>query len=264
MPGPLKTSEKKAETHRPVKRRKDRWREPRILFDAGIEVTGIDVRGHPFRERSKTRDVSEWGCGFYSSARLERHALVAIRVLGNPAHCFPEVQPVMFMVSHTRQEGDVWVTGASKIQPERLWNVESLLAGMPHQVSPPVQTSKQHKQNRSAGASQEKTLDSLPFGAIQLDTTGKILQHNRYGSSSARDTEDKVTGLNFFTDVVPRGAVKEFYQRFENAIRARKTCETFELPYRTGERLHHLLITMFYSAGTHTVWVLVHPVPMEK
>lgn len=57
-------------------------------------------------------------------------------------------------------------------------------------------------------------LDSLPFGAIQLDHTGTILQYNDYESRLAGIDKAKAIGKNFFTEVAPCTDVKEFRGRF--------------------------------------------------
>ena len=42
-------------------------------------------------------------------------------------------------------------------------------------------------------------LDSLPFGAIQLDQSGLILQYNAYESELAGIDKSKAIGKNFFS-----------------------------------------------------------------
>jgi photoactive yellow protein len=64
-------------------------------------------------------------------------------------------------------------------------------------------------------------LDSLPFGAIQLDREGKILQYNDYESRLAGIDESKAIGKNFFIEIALCTDVKEFRGRFTEGV-ARK------------------------------------------
>ena len=49
----------------------------------------------------------------------------------------------------------------------------------------------------------EEQLDALPFGAIRLDMTGKILTYNMTESKLTGRDPKRVIGRNFFTDVAP-------------------------------------------------------------
>ncbi|MDP2877664.1 MAG: EAL domain-containing protein, partial [Holophaga sp.] len=61
---------------------------------------------------------------------------------------------------------------------------------------------------------EERSLDALPFGAIQLASDGTILQYNRYEEDLARRKASDVIGKNFFTQVAPCTDVREFAGRF--------------------------------------------------
>jgi len=49
----------------------------------------------------------------------------------------------------------------------------------------------------------EEDFDALPFGAIKLDTVGRILKYNLYESRLAERDAREAIGQNFFTDVAP-------------------------------------------------------------
>ena len=59
-----------------------------------------------------------------------------------------------------------------------------------------------------------RDLDSLPYGAILLDESGRILSYNDTESRMARLPIEAVLGRNFFTEVAPCTRVKEFEGRF--------------------------------------------------
>lgn len=104
-------------------------------------------------------------------------------------------------------------------------------------------------------------VDSLNLGAIQLDTSGKILTYNRFESEFARLKPSEVLGRNFFRDIAPCTDVKEFAGRF------REGCAKKELTARFAYRFvfrnqppRNVVIVMHYSRVSNTVWVFVQPV----
>jgi len=62
------------------------------------------------------------------------------------------------------------------------------------------------------------TLDLLPYGIIVVDIEGKILFYNAREEQIACRKREDVIGKNFFRDVAPCTAVKEFYGRFREAM----------------------------------------------
>lgn len=99
-------------------------RELRITLPIDIEVSGIDRAGHPFRASTKTHEVSEWGCSFYLPFELDKDAIVSVSVIGKQPYCLSETEFVIFQIMNSQRNGDGWLLGASKAQPERLWNLD--------------------------------------------------------------------------------------------------------------------------------------------
>jgi hypothetical protein len=95
-------------------------RESRYEVAFPIEVSGIRD-GEPFRERTFTRNVSEWGIGFRLSFELKREDLVSIKVLdgrsGEPRHSLYQVTRASEQLGH-------WVMGAWKLGAEDMWGAE--------------------------------------------------------------------------------------------------------------------------------------------
>jgi hypothetical protein len=71
-----KTVEKPTEQSMATAHLKER-REVRYDVALEIEVSGIDQDGQAFHERTVTRDVSEWGCGFLvnTERKVDHYAL---------------------------------------------------------------------------------------------------------------------------------------------------------------------------------------------
>ncbi len=71
--------------------------------------------------------------------------------------------------------------------------------------------------------------DELPFGAIVIDPDGKIASYNEYETRLSLLDRERVIGRNFFRDVAPCTAVREFEGRLHEFLRTDETVsETFE------------------------------------
>jgi photoactive yellow protein len=104
----------------------------------------------------------------------------------------------------------------------------------------------------------EEELDNLPVGMIQLDPSGKVLKFNQTESDLARMDKAAALGKSFFDEVAPCTKVREFHGKFLDGVAARDLSTTFdyEFKFRDGRR-KDVLISMFYSKSTESVWVLV-------
>lgn len=101
-------------------------------------------------------------------------------------------------------------------------------------------------------------LDNLPVGMIQLDPYGIVLKYNRAESALAQVQQQDAIGRSFFDEVAPCTRVQEFHGRFVEGVQNRSlhTVFPYEFRFRDG-RQKNVVISMFYSASTDTVWVLV-------
>ena len=100
-------------------------------------------------------------------------------------------------------------------------------------------------------------LDALPFGAIQLDRDGTILQFNEYEANLSNRRAPDTVGRNFFLDVAPCTNVREFHGRFQEGIERGELHATFDYTFAFKTRPRDVAVTLYYSAATDTVWVFV-------
>lgn len=100
-------------------------------------------------------------------------------------------------------------------------------------------------------------LDALPFGAIQLDRSGTILQFNEYEANLSNRRAPDTVGRNFFTEVAPCTNVREFHGRFEEGVERGELHVTFDYVFAFKPRARDVRVTLFFSAVTGTVWVFV-------
>jgi photoactive yellow protein len=104
----------------------------------------------------------------------------------------------------------------------------------------------------------EDELDNLPVGMIQLDRNGTVLRFNQTESELARVDKGDAVGKSFFDDVAPCTKVQEFHGRFVEGVESRSLHTVFPYRFRFRDgRQKDVIISMFYSASTDTVWVLV-------
>jgi photoactive yellow protein len=101
-------------------------------------------------------------------------------------------------------------------------------------------------------------LDELPVGIIQLDRDGTVLQYNATESSLARFSRSDVVGRNFFTQIAPCTAVRDFQGRFEQGVARQELDTTFGYRFRfEDERVKDVTITLSYRPHADVVWVVV-------
>jgi photoactive yellow protein len=104
----------------------------------------------------------------------------------------------------------------------------------------------------------EDELDSLPVGMIQLDRDGTVLRFNQTESSLARVEKSEAVGKSFFDEVAPCTKVQEFHGKFVEGVQNRNLHTVFPYQFRFRDgRQKNVVISMFYSGSTETVWVLV-------
>ena len=103
-------------------------------------------------------------------------------------------------------------------------------------------------------------LDELPQGTIQLDAVGTIIRFNTAEANLAGLDARRVIGKNFFRDIAPCTDVAEFRGRFTEGVENKKLFEKFRYRFAFTNKPHRdVMITLFYSARTSTVWVTVQP-----
>ena len=102
---------------------KDRRRERRIHLAFPIEVSGFDINGRYFAERTATSDVSQGGCRFPLQTEVGRGTVVAIKLVSRESGAAQPGRPLLFQVAWVAQEEEGWTLGASNLQRENLWCV---------------------------------------------------------------------------------------------------------------------------------------------
>lgn len=103
-------------------------------------------------------------------------------------------------------------------------------------------------------------LNSLPFGAIQLDIKGTILRFNTYEASLTGRKPESVIGRNFFDDVAPCTNVREFAGKFHEGMQRKELHEVFPYLFDFKMAPRNVTVTLFYNKANDTAWVFVREI----
>jgi hypothetical protein len=96
-------------------------REPRYQLHFEIEVCGIGPNGHPFRLRTTTLDVSEWGCRFALPSRMETNAVITVQTVRDESGREVSCPTVMFQIVRVLEFIGRFEIAAWKLAPENVW-----------------------------------------------------------------------------------------------------------------------------------------------
>jgi hypothetical protein len=99
-------------------------REPRYQLHFEIEVCGIGPAGEPFRLRTTTLDVSEWGCRFALPSRMENNAVITVQTVRDQNGQEVDCPTVMFQVVRVLEFIGRFEIAAWKLAPEKVWPME--------------------------------------------------------------------------------------------------------------------------------------------
>jgi photoactive yellow protein len=100
-------------------------------------------------------------------------------------------------------------------------------------------------------------LDHLPYGMIQLDSSGRILHYNAVESSLASLRREDAIGKQFFTEIAPCTRVQEFYGRFKEGVIREALDTSFRFHFAFKQNPRDVTVRLLYSKRSRTVWVLI-------
>ena len=100
-------------------------------------------------------------------------------------------------------------------------------------------------------------LDTLAFGAVQLDRTGKVLVYNAAEASITGRKAADVVGRNFFTEVAPCTDTPRFRGVFESGVRADNLNTMFEYTFDYRMQPTKVKIHMKKALVGDSYWIFV-------
>lgn len=111
-------------------------------------------------------------------------------------------------------------------------------------------------ENRMAKMS-PKDVDTLAFGAIQLDAKGNILKYNAMeGQITGRDPATMI-GKNFFTEVAPCTNTPTFKGEFTKGVLAGNLNTMFAYTFDYDMKPTKVKVHMKKAVGDATYWIFV-------
>jgi photoactive yellow protein len=103
----------------------------------------------------------------------------------------------------------------------------------------------------------DKELDNLAFGAIQLDGDGKILSYNAAEGDITGRNPGEVIGKNFFEEVAPCTKSDEFHGRFKQGVEQGSLDSVFEYTFDYQMQPTKVKVHMKKALTGDSYWILV-------
>ncbi len=100
-------------------------------------------------------------------------------------------------------------------------------------------------------------LDRLPFGAILLDRTGRVLKYNAYESALASRPAQEVMGKNFFNDVAPCTKGHQFQGRFQQGVAQGNVNTMFEYAFDYKMNPTKVRVHMKSTSLDEGIWIFI-------
>ena len=100
-------------------------------------------------------------------------------------------------------------------------------------------------------SSTDEALDLLPFGAIKLDSAGRVLSYNSAEGQLTGVRPEQALGKLFFDEIAPCTKTPSFYGRFVIASKARHYNAMFEYLFQTEQWQMPVQIHMFSDSRSN-------------
>ena len=104
----------------------------------------------------------------------------------------------------------------------------------------------------------DSEIENLAFGAINLDSKGKILKYNKAEGEITGRNPSEVLGKNFFTEVAPCTNSKEFYGKFKQGVDSGDLSTMFEYTFDYKMKPTKVKVHMKKALGDEdSYWIFV-------
>ena len=107
------------------------------------------------------------------------------------------------------------------------------------------------------GKMSDLEINQLAFGAVQLDSAGKILTYNAAEASITGRTPAGVIGKNFFRDVAPCTNAPTFKGVFDAGVKSGELNTMFEYVFDYNMAPTKVKIHMKKAISGNTFWIFV-------
>ena len=100
-------------------------------------------------------------------------------------------------------------------------------------------------------------IDSLAFGAVQLNPAGTVVQYNAAESDITGRDKDDVIGKNFFSDVAPCTKTPEFHGEFQKIASGDKDSVMFAYTFDYNMAPTKVNVHIKRALTGDNIWVFV-------
>lgn len=101
----------------------------------------------------------------------------------------------------------------------------------------------------------DEELDVVPYGIIQLNAEGIVLSINRIEAEGLGWPHERPVGRDYFSELAPSAFVAEVFGRYVDAFSAHHLDETFRFTFSHGTLPRTVMMRMYYSVRTGTMWI---------
>ena len=110
---------------------------------------------------------------------------------------------------------------------------------------------------KNLGSLTKYDADSLDFGVVKVDDTGKVLLFNNYEPELGKEPTEAPIGKNFFTQIAPCTNNKIFRGVFEDGVRNGSLNEEFIYTFTYIIRPTNVSIHLYKSSEDGSNWIFV-------
>lgn len=100
-------------------------------------------------------------------------------------------------------------------------------------------------------------LDRLPFGAILVDRTGRIMKYNVGETAIVGRTAAEVMGKNFFNDIAPCTKGHQFQGRFQDGVAKGSVNTMFEYAFDYKMQPTKVRVHMKSASMDEGIWIFI-------
>ncbi len=98
--------------------------ERRILVHVPVEITKMDSKGQPFKDRTIIEDVNDFGCRFSTRGPVKQGDTVAVKILGHYGNDLVDEESRLYEIILVAEKDRASIVGARLLHGEKLANVK--------------------------------------------------------------------------------------------------------------------------------------------
>lgn len=106
--------------------------------------------------------------------------------------------------------------------------------------------------------------DVLPFGALHVDGTGRILRHNPLDWMPQHPRHHDLTGIDFFHDLCAGTPLELWGEVFREGIRNGSLYRFVTLSFNLVTGPREVTFLFYYHQQTGEAWIFIDPRPLPK